>query len=77
VALQNNFCELSNGLVLVCGPVGSGKTTTLASMINYINQTRKTHIISIEDPIEYVHRNVKSLIHQREIRRDTNNFYDA
>ncbi len=77
VELPKKFCELSNGLILVCGPVGSGKTTTLASMINHINQTRKTHIISIEDPIEYVHRNSKSLIHQREIRRDTNNFYDA
>jgi twitching motility protein PilT len=77
VEVPKKFCELSNGLILVCGPVGSGKTTTLASMINHINQTRRTHIISIEDPIEYVHKNNKSLIHQREIRRDTNNFYDA
>jgi twitching motility protein PilT len=71
------MCNLSHGLVLVCGPVGSGKTTTLASMIDYINRTRSCHIISIEDPIEYLHKNVKSLIHQREIRRDTYNFTDA
>jgi len=71
------FCSLANGLVLVCGPVGSGKTTTLASMIDYINRTRGSHIISIEDPIEYVHKNIKSLVHQREIRRDTNTFYNA
>jgi len=71
------FCNLSHGLVLVCGPVGSGKTTTLASMIDYINKNRKCHIISIEDPIEYVHKNIKSLIHQREVRMDTPNFVDA
>jgi twitching motility protein PilT len=71
------FCSLSHGLVLICGPVGSGKTTTLASMIDYINKTRSCHIISIEDPIEYVHRNIKSLIHQREVKRDTPNFIDA
>jgi len=71
------FCSLSHGLVLICGPVGSGKTTSLASMIDYINKTRSCHIISIEDPIEYVHKNLKSLIHQREIRRDTPNFIDA
>jgi twitching motility protein PilT len=63
--------------VLVCGPVGSGKTTTLASMVDYINKNRKCHIISIEDPIEYVHKNIKSLIHQREVRMDTPNFIDA
>lgn len=74
---MKRFCNLSHGLVLVCGPVGSGKTTTLASMIDYINKTRRCHIISIEDPIEYVHRNIKSLIHQREVRRDTSNFIDA
>jgi twitching motility protein PilT len=71
------LCNLSHGLVLVCGSVGSGKTTTLASMIDYINKTRKCHIIAIEDPVEYVHKNIQSLIHQREIRRDTPNFVDA
>lgn len=71
------FCNLSNGLVLVCGPVGSGKTTTLASIIDYINKIRACHIMSIEDPIEYVHKNIKSLIHQREVRRDTPDFTNA
>ncbi|MCB4792028.1 MAG: type IV pilus twitching motility protein PilT [Elusimicrobia bacterium] len=72
-----NYLNYSNGLVLVCGPTGSGKTTTLASMVDYINRSRNCHIISIEDPIEYVHKNIKSLIHQREVRRDTPNFKDA
>jgi twitching motility protein PilT len=71
------FCRQANGLILVCGAVGSGKTTTLAAMIDYINRTRRCHIISIEDPIEYVHRNVEALVHQIEIRRDTPNFYNA
>jgi twitching motility protein PilT len=72
-----DFCNRSNGLVLVCGSTGSGKTTTMASMVDYINKTRCCHIISIEDPIEYIFKNDKSLIHQREVRRDTNNFIDA
>ncbi|MBN1822755.1 MAG: type IV pilus twitching motility protein PilT [Endomicrobiales bacterium] len=71
------FCSLPHGLVLVCGPVGSGKTTTLASMIDYINKTRNCHVISIEDPIEYIHKNNKALIHQREVKQDTPNFIDA
>lgn len=71
------FCNRSQGLILVTGPVGSGKTTTLASIIDYINKNRNLHIISIEDPVEYVHKNVKSVIHQREIGRDTPNFVDA
>ncbi len=71
------FCSLSHGLFLVCGPVGSGKTTTLASMIDSINHSRSCHILSIEDPIEYVHKDELSMIHQREIRRDTSNFSDA
>ncbi len=71
------FCNLPHGLVLICGPVGSGKTTTLASMVDYINNNRRCHVLSIEDPIEYVHKNVQSLIHQREVRNDTPNFIDA
>ena len=74
---MKRFCNLPHGLVLVCGPVGSGKTTTLASMIDYINNNRRCHIISIEDPIEYIHKNVQSIIHQREVRNDTPNFIDA
>lgn len=65
------------GLVLVTGPTGSGKSTTLASMVEYINQTRSTHIITIEDPIEYVYECKKSLIHQRETGRDVINFASA
>jgi twitching motility protein PilT len=68
------FCRMPYGLVLVCGPVGSGKTTTLAAMVENINQTRECHIISLEDPIEYRHMNKRSIIHQREIGGDTPDF---
>jgi twitching motility protein PilT len=77
VKVIKEFCNLSHGLVLICGPVGTGKTTTLASIINYINRTKSCHIISIEDPIEYVHPNILSMVHQREVHRDTPNFSDA
>jgi twitching motility protein PilT len=72
-----NVVKLSQGLVLVTGPTGSGKTTTLASVINYINQNRSSHIITIEDPIEYIHKHGKSIIHQREVGSDTHSFADA
>src|ERR671919_2773594 len=62
------------GLVLVTGTTGSGKSTTLAAMIDYINNTRSTHIITIEDPIEYLHRDAQSIINQREIGVDTRSF---
>lgn len=65
------------GLVLVTGPTGSGKSTTLAAMINYINNTRKCHIITIEDPIEYLHTHYKSVINQREVGPDTKSFSNA
>ena len=58
------------GLVLVTGPTGSGKTTTMASMVNYINKRQAKHVITIEDPIEYVYQHAKSMIHQREVGRD-------
>lgn len=62
------------GLVLVCGPTGSGKSTTLAAIIDKINQERNSHIITIEDPIEYIHRHQRSVINQREIHADTKSF---
>lgn len=69
--------KLLDGLVLVTGPTGSGKTTTIASMIEEINKTRKTHIITVEDPIEFVFKDKKSLIEQREVGKDTNSFANA
>ena len=66
--------DFKRGVVLVTGPTGSGKSTTLAAMINYINETRKEHILTIEDPIEFVHESKKSLINQREVHRDTLSF---
>ena len=62
-----NLAKLQSGLVLVTGPTGSGKSTTLAAIIDMINETRSLHIITIEDPIEFVHPNKKCLVHQREI----------
>ncbi|MGH9420001.1 MAG: type IV pilus twitching motility protein PilT [Thermoanaerobaculia bacterium] len=67
----------TRGLVLICGPTGSGKTTTLAAMINAINQDDARHVITIEDPIEYEHRNVKAVIEQIEVGRDTPSFAPA
>jgi len=66
-----------NGLVLVTGPTGMGKTTTLAAMIDLINNEREAHIICIEDPIEFIHKNKKSIIKQREVYSDTHSFADA
>ncbi|QJD71934.1 type IV pilus twitching motility protein PilT [Marinobacterium sp. LSUCC0821] len=74
------FKQLSDqprGLVLVTGPTGSGKSTTLAAMIDYINDTRSDHILTIEDPIEFVHESRKSLVNQREVHRDTLSFENA
>lgn len=71
------FARKPNGLVLVTGPTGTGKTTTLAAMINLINQERSVNIICIEDPIEYMHSNKKAIIKQREVYSDTNSFADA
>jgi len=71
------MCMLSKGLVLVTGPTGSGKSTTLAAMVDLINETRTDHILTIEDPIEFVHKNKKSLVNQREIRTNTRSFAAA
>lgn len=70
-------CDRAQGLVLVVGPTGCGKTTTIASMINYINQTRSCHIVTIEDPIEYLFVDAKAIVSQREIGIDVVDFEDA
>lgn len=71
------LCTLPKGLVLVTGPTGSGKSTTLTAMIDYINQRRTDHVITIEDPIEFVHENKKCLINQREVHTHTESFSRA
>ncbi|MEW6210397.1 MAG: PilT/PilU family type 4a pilus ATPase [Acidobacteriota bacterium] len=71
------LCHLNKGLVLVTGPTGSGKSTTLCALIDYINRTRTDHIVTIEDPIEFVHENKKCLINQREVHTHTDSFKDA
>src|SRR5690606_612772 len=69
-----DLAEKPQGLILVTGPTGSGKSTTLAAMIDYINETKAKHIITLEDPIEYLHSHKKSVVNQREIGIDTNSF---
>ncbi|HVH88833.1 MAG TPA: type IV pilus twitching motility protein PilT [Terriglobales bacterium] len=71
------LCEKPRGLILVTGPTGSGKSTTLAAMIDKINTERHDHIITIEDPIEFVHQNKNCLVNQREVHSDTKSFSDA
>jgi twitching motility protein PilT len=72
--IVNTFADYPRGLVLITGPTGSGKTTTLASIIDKINQEKATHIITIEDPIEYTHKSKKAIIAQREVHYDTYSF---
>ena len=72
-----DFTHYPHGLVIVTGPTGSGKSTTLATLIDLINRTRDAHIITIEDPIEYVHASRRSLVHQRQIGRDATGFNAA
>ncbi|MFA7184028.1 MAG: PilT/PilU family type 4a pilus ATPase, partial [Victivallales bacterium] len=72
-----SLADQPRGLILIAGAAGSGKSTTLATMVNYINEKYEKHIVCIEDPIEYVHRDKKSLITQREVGADTANFHEA
>ena len=71
------LCNLPRGLVLVTGPTGSGKSTTIASMINYINENRRDHILTVEDPVEFVHNHKACTVNQREVGQDTQSFARA
>lgn len=75
--IAREFALCPHGLVLLTGPAGSGKSTTLAAMIDHINSTRNVHVVTIEDPIEYVHEHRRSVIDQREIRSDAHSFAEA
>ena len=71
------IAELRNGLVLITGPTGSGKSSTLAAIIDIINETKHYHVVAIEDPIEYLHTHKNSTINQREVGHDTKDFPSA
>jgi twitching motility protein PilT len=71
------MCDVSNGLILVTGPTGSGKSTTLASLLDYLNQHESGHIITLEDPVEFVHQHKNCLVNQREIGADSLTFHNA
>src|SRR5438034_4696604 len=75
--MAEQICRRPRGIFLVTGPTGSGKTTTLATMVNYINENYERHIITMEDPIEYYHPHKKSLVVQREVGVDVPNFSEA
>jgi twitching motility protein PilT len=72
-----DFAKIPRGLVLVCGPTGSGKSTTLAALIDKINRERQEHILTVEDPIEYLHRHMNCVVNQREVYADTDSFATA
>lgn len=76
-AVVGEFSKLPRGLVLVTGPTGSGKSTTLAAIIDVVNRTRADHIVTVEDPIEFIHENKKALVNQREVGADTHSFHAA
>lgn len=75
--IAKRFANLSKGLVLVTGPTGSGKSTTLAAIIDYANKTRRDHIITIEDPVEFMHKSYNCIVNHRELGRDTQSFSAA
>src|SRR5207245_9227744 len=70
----HRLLDRTHGLVLVTGPTGSGKSTTQAAMVDYINKTRPYHVITLEDPIEYVHKHQLSIVDQRQVREDKTSF---
>lgn len=76
-SIFKKLLDISAGLFIIAGPTGSGKSTTLAAMLRYINELRAEHIITIEDPIEYVHKNIKSIIQQRQLYQSTRTFSGA
>ncbi len=76
-AIFKDIVEASRGMILVTGPTGSGKSTTMAAMVDYLNDNRHEHILTIEDPIEFVHTSKKCLVNQREVHRDTLGFNEA
>ncbi|MEM1022556.1 MAG: type IV pilus twitching motility protein PilT [Myxococcota bacterium] len=76
-SIIRSFCELPKGLVVVTGPTGSGKSTTLAAMVDFINKSRSDHIITIEDPVEFVHKSARCLVNQREVHSHTKSFSAA
>src|SRR6478735_6659436 len=76
-AVVSKLCEKPRGLVLVTGPTGSGKSTTLAAMIDKINKELKGHILTVEEPIEFIHRHQSCIVNQREVGTDTKNFSTA
>lgn len=75
--ILKDIATIKRGLVLVTGPTGSGKSTTLASVVNHINETRNEHVLTLEDPIEYLHRHNRSIVNQRELGIDTMSYADA
>ncbi len=76
-SIFNDISEFEKGLVLVTGPTGSGKSTTLAAMVDHVNRNFNKHILTIEDPIEFIHSNNKCLVNQREVHKDTHSFHAA
>jgi twitching motility protein PilT len=75
--MVKTFADAPSGLILVTGPTGSGKSTTLAALVDRINSTKAKHIITVEDPIEYIHQHKRSIVNQREVNADTRSFVEA